>query len=104
MNATTSGENNVVRAHRLWAWLIAVGVGLAALGIFFNFELECKSRATALTDFQFFLLEYTYIPMLMVGLPASLLGSAIWAWRAPVLKLVWSGIILGICALVAAKL
>ena len=56
-------------------WLILVGVCLTALGVLFSFQLERHSLHMTGVDQEFFFLEYTFLPTLLVGLLATFVGS-----------------------------
>ena len=90
----------MIMVSRSWAWLILVGVCLAAVGILFNFELEHSFRA--LTISQFFFLEYTYFPMLIFGLLTTLVASVMWSRRVRSLILALTGaVVIGLTLLVS---
>lgn len=91
--------------HRLSArWLILVGVCLTTLGVLFSFQLERHSLRAGI-DREFFFLEYTFLPVFLLGLLATLVGSVIWAWRqTSVSSLASSGVIIATLTLLAAKL
>jgi ABC-type glycerol-3-phosphate transport system permease component len=92
--------------HRLSVLsLIVIGVCLVALGISFNFQLERHSLNEDGVDKEFVFLEYTSLPMVLLGLLTTVVGSTIWAWRrASVSSLVLSGAALAILTSLAAKL
>jgi len=83
--------------------IIAAGVALTALGIYFNFQLERHSFDST-GDFRFIFLEYASLPTLGLGLLGSLVGAAIWAWGVSSLRAVGSGIATIALAFVAGAL
>lgn len=91
--------------YRFWArWLILIGICLTTLGVLFNFQLERHSLRAG-TDWEFALLEYAFLPVLLVGLLATLVGSVICAWRqTSVSRLGSSGLVIATVTLLAAKL
>ena len=93
----------MTRILRPWMWLIPSGVSLVGLAIFCNFELEHRSSVGTLSDSEFYFLEFTYIPMLVLGLLASVVGSVNWAKRSPLPNLVVAGFLTSAAALVASK-
>jgi len=99
--AETEKESDIVRRRRP-VWLMLMGMCVSALGVLSNFELERSSYAGNASPL-YHLLQYTYIPMLMLGLLATLIGSAIWARHAPLVTLLWSGLLLGALALAGPK-
>ena len=84
-------------------WLILVGVYLTALGMVFSFQLERHSLHASI-DREFFFLEYAFLPVLLLGLLATLVGSVMWAWRrASVSSLAASGRFITVLTLLASK-
>ena len=85
-------------------WLISVGVCLTILGVLFSFQLERHSFRTAV-DTEFVFLKYAFLPSLLLGLLATLVGSVIWAWRrTSVSSLASYGVVIAALTLLAAKL
>jgi hypothetical protein len=86
-------------------WLILIGVCLTALGILFNFQLEEHSFSGAGIDKEFVFLEYTSLPMVLLGLVTTVVGSLIWArQQASVSRLAESGAAIAVLTFLAAKL
>ena len=82
-----------------------IGISLTALGIIFNFRLERHSLNGAGIDREFLFLEYTSLPMVLLGLLTTVVGSMVWAWRqASVSQLAVSGAGIAILASLVAKL
>jgi hypothetical protein len=96
-------DETTTRTLRPWMWLIPTGVSLVGVAIFCNFELARRSSVATLTDSEFYFLEFVYIPMLMLGLLASVIGSVNWAKRARLRNLVVTGLLIGTAALIAMK-
>ena len=82
-------------------WLILIGLCLTVAGVLANFQLERHSFVNT-QDSEFRFLSDTFLPILMLGLLMTLIGSLLWAWRATIRDLVLYG--LGIIILVPLAL
>jgi hypothetical protein len=65
-------------------WLIELGICLTAAGVLSYFQLERHSLLVSTSDFEFYFLEYAFLPTLLLGMATTLIGSVLWACRAPV--------------------
>ena len=83
--------------------LIGVGVCLTALGVVSYFQLERHSFYST-RDLQFQFLSIAFLPVLSIGSLVTLLGSAMWAWRAPILRVAVCGTALSALALLTGHL
>jgi hypothetical protein len=85
--------------------VILIGICMAALGVLFDLQLERNSFHTTGSTKEFFFLEYTFFPLLLLGLLVTIAGSMIWAWRTTsILSLASIGVVLILSSLLAANL
>ena len=83
-------------------WLIVFGICLTAAGVLSYFQLEQHSLFVSTSDFEFYFLEHAFLPALLLGMATTLIGSILWAWRAPVREVALYG--LGIVVLAPLSL
>ena len=86
--------------RRPMMWLVPFGTCSLSLGILIGFLLDHGFHKT---ESQFYILEFTYASLVLLGLLATLAGSAIWAWRASIAGLVRAGLIIGVLALTTSR-
>ena len=89
-----------MKHHRL---LLTFGPLLCGLGVLAVFWLETASMQGPINDSVFSIVSVGYLPMVLIGVSATLVGSIMWAWRARTKRLVLAGFILGPLAFVAIK-
>ena len=87
----TANDHAPTISRSLGRWLIVFGVCVTAAGVLASFQLERRSFVST-TDFQFRFLTDAFLPLLVLGLLTTLIGSLLWAWRAAIRDLALFGL------------
>jgi hypothetical protein len=72
-------------------WLVLIGILLTSTGMLFNFQLQRHSMGASRVDFEWDFLEYTFLPVLLLGLLTTLIGSVTWARHAAIRRVTCFG-------------
>lgn len=90
-----------MKRHRVWLICGPLSCGLGVLAAFY---LEKASMHGPVNDAVFYALSIGYLPMVLLGIVATLVGSVTWARHARQQYLILAGAILIPLALLAMKL